>query len=145
MYVGAVHTNRVIRLDRDLEFRGEYKHNIHGPRGVTIDRRGTMYVANFTREMEFEASASEDFDLEAGRYSVARWLEVAGSPYGQPATSNASAQPRRNLAQGLAQRRSPLLGRRIARLLAERRRLRFQGSGQSFVRCADFELCCRAV
>ncbi|MCH9651470.1 MAG: hypothetical protein K0U98_24805 [Deltaproteobacteria bacterium] len=59
VFAVAVKSNRVIRFDRDLRVRGEMTHNIHGPWGVTFDPEGTMFVANFAREMEFQAPASE--------------------------------------------------------------------------------------
>ncbi len=59
VYVVAVKTSRVIRLNRDLEGRGDLTNNVHGPWGIGFDPEGTMFVANFVRDIEFETSASE--------------------------------------------------------------------------------------
>ncbi|MCB1032632.1 MAG: hypothetical protein KDD47_02225, partial [Acidobacteria bacterium] len=59
VYVGAVTGDRVIRLSRDLEYRGELKQSIQAPWGLTFDPAGTLWVANFVREMDKEAPAGE--------------------------------------------------------------------------------------
>ncbi len=54
IYVAGVSSSRVVRLDCDLRPVGELKNEIYGPWGITFDREGVMYVANFFREQGFE-------------------------------------------------------------------------------------------
>jgi sugar lactone lactonase YvrE len=59
VYVGAVGTSRVVHLSTDLEYRGELTNEIHGPWGVLFDRDGTLYVSNFTRDIDFTTPTDE--------------------------------------------------------------------------------------
>lgn len=60
VYVVGVKSSRVIKLDQDLNYLGELTTEIYGPWGITFDPQGTMFVANFAREMAFEAPVSKD-------------------------------------------------------------------------------------
>ncbi|MCB1054820.1 MAG: hypothetical protein KDD11_04825 [Acidobacteria bacterium] len=110
VYVVAVATSRVIRFDRDLCRKGEIKHNVHGPWGIVFDTQGTMFVSNFAREMDFEASASEHigpFGVTVVQNSDARTAKLMTVPtgghevmlanglplYGNPETSSGQDVP----------------------------------------------------
>lgn len=67
VFVVGVASDRVIRLDRDLRYVGQLTNQIYGPWGITIDRDGILYVANFARETSFE---DDDPKLGIGPYGV---------------------------------------------------------------------------
>ena len=51
VFVVGVASNRVVKLDSDLQYVGEFTQNVHGPWGITFDEEGTMFVANFARDL----------------------------------------------------------------------------------------------
>lgn len=50
IFVAAVITSRVLKFDVNLKLIGEFTNKIDGPWGITFDKCGTMYIANFRRD-----------------------------------------------------------------------------------------------
>ncbi|MCB9231022.1 MAG: hypothetical protein H6581_05145 [Bacteroidia bacterium] len=47
IFVAATKTNRVIKLDKDLNYLGDFSHNIFTSWGIAIDKSDNIFVANF--------------------------------------------------------------------------------------------------
>ena len=56
--IGAVGTSRIIRLNRDLKYRGEFTNKIYSPWGITVDKNGVIYAASFFRFHDQENGGS---------------------------------------------------------------------------------------
>ncbi len=52
VFVVAITSSRVIKLDNNLNYIGQFTTNIHAPWGITFDKAGTMFVANFGNDRE---------------------------------------------------------------------------------------------
>lgn len=59
VFVAGASSNRVVKLDQDLNYLAEFTGNIHAPWGITFDSCGVMYVANFSNEMTVDVSISQ--------------------------------------------------------------------------------------
>jgi hypothetical protein len=68
VFVGGVTSHRIIKLDKELKKVGEFKSEtlINGPWGITIDKQGTMYVANFGRDKERAGDNTLDMNSRFG-------------------------------------------------------------------------------
>lgn len=67
VFLVAVVSNRVIQLNRDLEFQRDFTVNLHGPWGITFDPAGTMFVSNFTQAWD---EREETLKLRNGPFGV---------------------------------------------------------------------------
>ena len=58
IYLAAIKSNRIIKLDKDLNFIKEFKENIHLPWGIIIDKKDTLWISNFGKEV-FASNGTE--------------------------------------------------------------------------------------
>lgn len=77
VFVVAIGSNRVIKFDKNLQLLKTFETNIYAPWGITIDRQGTMFMANFAQEK--------------GRDPVNGTLDMQG-PYGVTVIRNENEQ-----------------------------------------------------
>lgn len=64
IFVGGIASNRIVRLDQDLNYIGDITNMMYSPWGVTFDADNVLYAANFAGEMD-ENSDKHRFGEEA--------------------------------------------------------------------------------
>lgn len=64
VFVTGIKSNRIVKLDNDLNYQKDFTSKLHAPWGITFDSAGTLYASNFSREPEQERTG-DSLDLEA--------------------------------------------------------------------------------